>query len=330
LTQEEQILWKQLRANRVVGYKFNRQHSLEGHVFDFYCPRVKVAIEIDPTSRRDVPRRDYKRAAYLAAQGVVVLHFSEKEIRRELDDVLERILYACRARKESRLDAQLLPVLAAPARVTESSLTLRRPRSYARIVGIVFIGSTALLLLFFLLSQTSQSTQGIARSPLATLTRGPTSTSRTSTPQPAETPFTILAVNPRPARTLNLILAQAESQVDSQPQRVIDALVPELSRFDSKADLADAYFYLGRAELKLLHYRAAADYFKQLNALEPSVEYLYMIAVANDLSGDRAAALENYRALAAWSGADALVYRDLAERRIKELNQPTNSPTPSP
>lgn len=329
LSKEERILWKHLRDNRLGGYKFTREHRLETHEFAFYCPRANVAIEIARASRRDLPGRDYKRDAYLAAHGVVVLHFSAKEIRHELDKVLQNILAACRARQASRRDAPIAPVLA-PTRATEPVLTLRRSASNMRIVGIALIGLIAFLIFFFLLSQTNRSEQGIARSPLATLTRGPTAAPRTPTPFLTETPFTILAVAPRPVRTPSLILAQAEKLIDSQPQRVLDLLVPELSRLDSKADLADAYFFLGRAELKLLHYRAAADYFKQLNALEPSVEYLYMLATASDLSGERGAALEYYRALAQWSGADALVYRDLAERRIKELSQATSSPTPSP
>lgn len=331
-TKAEQILWRHLRDSRLEGFKFNRLHRIEGQVFAFYCPRANVAIEITQTSRRDLPRRDYKREAYLAAHGIQVLRFSEKEIQRGLDDVLDRILGACRAQKESRPRAQIAPVLPAPTTVIKSAprIAPRRPAGWAMIVGIAIIATTASMLFLFWLNPTNRSAQGVALAPLATLTRGPTAAPRTSTPLPTETSLTILALNPRPVRTPNLILTQAEGQVDSQPQRVLDLLVPELSRFDSKGDLADAYFYLGRAELKLLHYREAAGYFKQLYALDPAVENLYMLAVSNDLSGDRTAALENYRVLAEWSGADAQVYRDLAVRRIKELNQPTSPPTPTP
>ena len=119
---------------------------------------------------------------------------------------------------------------------------------------------------------------------------------------------------------------QADDLLDTQPQAVIELLQPQINQFTSQTDLEDAYAYLGRAELKLKDYRAAAEDFKQLNALEPSVEYLYMLAVAYDLAGDSSAAIENYRALDAAEGTDAPVYRAMAERRIQELTAATPTP----
>lgn len=42
----EKILWQTLR-NRQVEYKFRRQYSINKFVVDFYCPELKLVIEVD-------------------------------------------------------------------------------------------------------------------------------------------------------------------------------------------------------------------------------------------------------------------------------------------
>ena len=46
----EEILWSKLRRRQMLGYKFRRQYSVENFVVDFYCPRARLAIEIDGDS----------------------------------------------------------------------------------------------------------------------------------------------------------------------------------------------------------------------------------------------------------------------------------------
>ena len=46
----EVILWSKLKSKGLDGYKFRRQYSVGKFVIDFYCPRVKLAIEVDGDS----------------------------------------------------------------------------------------------------------------------------------------------------------------------------------------------------------------------------------------------------------------------------------------
>ncbi|MGD0919462.1 MAG: DUF559 domain-containing protein [Thermodesulfobacteriota bacterium] len=46
----EVILWSRLKGKRLDGYKFRRQFSVAQFVVDFYCPRLKLAIEVDGDS----------------------------------------------------------------------------------------------------------------------------------------------------------------------------------------------------------------------------------------------------------------------------------------
>jgi very-short-patch-repair endonuclease len=54
-TPEETILWAELRGTRL-GIPF-RQHPLGTVVVDFYCPRAKVAIELDGAHHQVKRRR---------------------------------------------------------------------------------------------------------------------------------------------------------------------------------------------------------------------------------------------------------------------------------
>ena len=45
-TDSEKILWEILRRNGL-GVKFRRQYSVENYVVDFYCPKLRLAIELE-------------------------------------------------------------------------------------------------------------------------------------------------------------------------------------------------------------------------------------------------------------------------------------------
>lgn len=49
-TQPEQLLWRHLRGSQVNGLKFRRQYGVGVYVLDFYCPELRLAIELDGDS----------------------------------------------------------------------------------------------------------------------------------------------------------------------------------------------------------------------------------------------------------------------------------------
>jgi very-short-patch-repair endonuclease len=46
-TRAEDRLWSWLRDRRFTGYKFRRQYPILHYILDFYCPELKLAIEVD-------------------------------------------------------------------------------------------------------------------------------------------------------------------------------------------------------------------------------------------------------------------------------------------
>ncbi|MGZ7042759.1 MAG: endonuclease domain-containing protein [Thermoanaerobaculia bacterium] len=46
-TRAEQRIWNWLRSRRFAGLKWRRQHPLGKYILDFYCPELKLALELD-------------------------------------------------------------------------------------------------------------------------------------------------------------------------------------------------------------------------------------------------------------------------------------------
>jgi very-short-patch-repair endonuclease len=52
-TDAEQKLWSHLRATRLGGYKFRRQHLLPPFVVDFCCIEQRLIVELDGSQHGD-------------------------------------------------------------------------------------------------------------------------------------------------------------------------------------------------------------------------------------------------------------------------------------
>src|SRR4029077_4992923 len=95
-TEAEKRLWRHLRNRQMANLKFRRQHSLGNRIVDFFCPEAKLAIELDGSGH--VSHRgqtsDLDREIELYERGVRVLRFYNDDIFKNLDGVLNAIIYA--------------------------------------------------------------------------------------------------------------------------------------------------------------------------------------------------------------------------------------------
>ena len=74
--------------------RFLRQYSVDQYVIDFYCPEIKLAIEIDGDSHfadKKAIEYDKKREKHIKQFGIVFLRFNNLEVYQNLDKVFERI-----------------------------------------------------------------------------------------------------------------------------------------------------------------------------------------------------------------------------------------------
>jgi very-short-patch-repair endonuclease len=94
-TDAERALWRQLRAHRLVGYKFRRQQPVGRYIVDFVCFEKQVIVELDGGQHAEQVAYDAERTAWLQDRGFRVLRFWNHEALQNLEAVVEAIVRAC-------------------------------------------------------------------------------------------------------------------------------------------------------------------------------------------------------------------------------------------
>jgi len=92
-TDAEQLIWSRLRAGRLEGMKFRRQHPIGPYIADFVCLERKLIIELDG-SQHALPEellKDSQRSEWLEKEGYSVLRFWDNEVLTNTEGVLEVI-----------------------------------------------------------------------------------------------------------------------------------------------------------------------------------------------------------------------------------------------
>ncbi len=89
----EAILWSRIRRCAIGGARFRRQYSVGGYVVDFYCPALRLVIELDGDTHfgGGAEERDAVRDAYIQTFGIQVIRFTNDDVYQRLEPVLERI-----------------------------------------------------------------------------------------------------------------------------------------------------------------------------------------------------------------------------------------------
>lgn len=92
-TKAEKKLWEHIRGRSLDGYKFRRQYGVDHFVVDFYCPDLKLAIEVDGGSHLEDGAEEYDkyRQDYIEQFGIHFLRFYNNEIFEDLYGVLQKI-----------------------------------------------------------------------------------------------------------------------------------------------------------------------------------------------------------------------------------------------
>lgn len=86
----EQVLWRHLRGSQMDALKFRRQYGVGIYVLDFYCPALRLAIEIDGDSHYSEAgvRHDADRDKFLREQNIRIIRFTNNEVVTNIEGVL--------------------------------------------------------------------------------------------------------------------------------------------------------------------------------------------------------------------------------------------------
>lgn len=92
-TDAEKVFWAKVRNRQIYGIRFFRQYSIGLYILDFYCPAVKLSVELDGGQHNQCSNREYDaaRSEYLRAQGIDVIRFWNHEVLLDMQSVLSKL-----------------------------------------------------------------------------------------------------------------------------------------------------------------------------------------------------------------------------------------------
>jgi very-short-patch-repair endonuclease len=94
MTDAERLLWSKLRMRQLYDLIFYRQKPIGEYIADFYCPKVKLVIEVDGEQHFSTEGVEYDKARdeYMSCQGLTVMRFTNNDVLGNIEGVMEKIL----------------------------------------------------------------------------------------------------------------------------------------------------------------------------------------------------------------------------------------------
>ena len=90
----EKVLWKKLQNRKVNNLKFRRQYGIGRFIVDFYCPKLKLAIEVDGITHSFYDKNikeDLSRQKEIESLGIKVIRFTNVDIYHNINEVMNVI-----------------------------------------------------------------------------------------------------------------------------------------------------------------------------------------------------------------------------------------------
>ena len=94
-TDAENILWKNLRAKRLQGFKFRRQEPIGKYIADFVCYERRVIIKLDGGQHSEESEKDQERDEWFRSERFRVLRFWNNDVLSKTEEILEIIIKKC-------------------------------------------------------------------------------------------------------------------------------------------------------------------------------------------------------------------------------------------
>ena len=105
-TSAEAAAWNLLKGKKIQGLQFRRQFSIEDFILDFYCPALRLAIELDGESHNVWGKTwtDKERDNILKEKhGVTTLRYENKIVYQHPEYIVEDIVKVMKKRRDTLL-----------------------------------------------------------------------------------------------------------------------------------------------------------------------------------------------------------------------------------
>ena len=93
-TLSEVLFWKEVRSKNLLGYQFLRQKPIGNFIVDFYCPKLKLAIEIDGDSHDNykASQKDKMKENYLLKLGINLIRYDDHDIKSNIQGTIDHLI----------------------------------------------------------------------------------------------------------------------------------------------------------------------------------------------------------------------------------------------
>ena len=93
MTDAERLLWSRIRKKQVRDAPFLRQRPIGKYIVDFYSPEMNLVVEVNGGQHFEKLGKaaDEERDAFLQSRGLKILRFSNVDVLKNLDAVVEVI-----------------------------------------------------------------------------------------------------------------------------------------------------------------------------------------------------------------------------------------------
>lgn len=88
----EKILWSVIKNKEFSGARFMRQYNIGKYNVDFYCPSLKLAIELDAENYNSENKYDMEREKFIISKGIKILRLNNNELKNALVDFVNKII----------------------------------------------------------------------------------------------------------------------------------------------------------------------------------------------------------------------------------------------
>lgn len=103
MTKWEVRLWKDMKGRKMFGFKVRRQYGVHNYIIDFYCPVLKLAIEIDGDVHYfdEKIKKDREKDDYLNAEGIKLIRIKTLDFEEDYESVINYLedIFTERARE---------------------------------------------------------------------------------------------------------------------------------------------------------------------------------------------------------------------------------------
>ena len=100
MTDAESVLWEHIKSKKL-GVKFRRQHVIDNYIPDFVALSCKLIIEVDGEIHNYQKEEDQQKTNTLNEIGFKVIRFTNEEVIKNINVVLEKIKYEIESRSMS-------------------------------------------------------------------------------------------------------------------------------------------------------------------------------------------------------------------------------------